>query len=92
MQACIADLMDLALKLCQFARGEHESNLQSQVAELNQEFHRLMQLLFTLLNGMYRQGNGTSMEPIAQLLLGLDFNHYLTQGLKNQTFTTLINV
>jgi hypothetical protein len=52
------------------------------------EFEHLMQLLFTLLNGMYEKSSGTSMEPIAQLLLRLDFNHYFTQGLQNKMKST----
>ena len=88
MQACIKDLMDLALKMCCLAKEEDETSQLSEVAELNLEFEHLMQLLFTLLNGMYEKSSGTSMEPIAQLLLRLDFNHYFTQGLQNKMKST----
>lgn len=81
MQACFKDLIELALKFCGLCRGEKRSELLPLVAELNAEFEKLMQLLFSLLDGMYQQSSGNSMEPIAQLLLRLDFNYYLTEGL-----------
>jgi len=84
MQACFKDLMDLALKFCNLFREDGSAGLFSAVDPLNKEFESLMQLLFSLLNGMYQQSTGTSMEPIAQLLLRLDFNYYLTEGLKEK--------
>ena len=70
-----------------------ENVLPSQGISLNEEdetnqLSDLMQLLFTLLNGMYEKSSGTSMEPIAQLLLRLDFKHYFTQGLQNKMKST----
>jgi hypothetical protein len=82
MQACFKDLIHLALKFCGFFVNDRQKGLLPVVAELNLEFERLMQLLFSLLNGMYQQSSGTTMEPIAQLLLRLDFNYYLTEGLQ----------
>ena len=82
MQACFKDLIHLALKFCGFLVNDVQKELLPVVAELNLEFERLMQLLFSLLNGMYQQSSGTTMEPIAQLLLRLDFNYYLTEGLQ----------
>lgn len=79
--------MDLASKFCSLMgeKEEPDSATISAVAELNLEFERLMQLLFSLLNGMYKQSSGAfSMEPIAQLLLRLDFNHYLSEGLEKK--------
>ena len=87
MQACFKDFIDLASKFCSLlgAKEELDSASISAVAELNLEFERLMQLLFSLLNGMYQQSSGAlSMEPIAQLLLRLDFNYYLTEGLQKK--------
>lgn len=83
MQACFKDLMELALRFCHLFREKNgKSSVNSvSVRLLNQEFRRLVQLLFSLLNGMYQQSSGTSMEPIAQLLLRLDFNYYLTDGM-----------
>lgn len=78
MQACFKDLIDLALKFCQLL-GQERKEMLPAVIELNLEFERLMQLLFSLLNGMYQQSSATSMEPIAQFLLRLDFNYYLTE-------------
>jgi len=88
MQACFKDLIELALKFCLLFREENrESSIDSvNVNQLNQEFRRLMQLIFSLLNGMYQQSSGTSMEPIAQLLLRLDFNCYLTDGMYKEKF------
>ena len=84
MQTCFKDLIELALKFCNLFREEGRKGLISAVDELNKEFESLMQLLISLLNGMYQQSTGTSMEPIAQLLLRLDFNYYLTEGLKKK--------
>lgn len=83
MQACFKDLMELALRFCHLFREENRGLPidSSSVNQLNQEFRRLMHLIFSLLNGMYQQSSGTSMEPIAQLLLRLDFNYYLTDGM-----------
>ena len=81
MQACITDLMDLALKLCLLFQEGNRSPIATTVAELNQEYRRLIQLVFTLLIGMYQQSSGTTMEPLAQLLLRLDFNYYLSEGI-----------
>lgn len=85
MQACFKDLIEFALKFCGLFEQEREDGFLSAVSELNLEFERLMQLLFSLLNGMYQQSSGTSMEPIAQLLLRLDFNYYLTEGLQHKS-------
>lgn len=85
MQACFKDLIHLALKFCGLFKNDRPKAFLSVVAELNLEFERLMQLLFSLLNGMYQQSSGTTMEPIAQLLLRLDFNYYLTEGLQRKT-------
>ena len=74
--------MDLALRFCLLFREKKGSPAKDTVDELNQEFRRLMQLVFSLLNGMYQQSSGMSMEPIAQLLLRLDFNYYLTDGMQ----------
>ena len=82
MQACFKDLIHLALKFCGFFVNDRQKGLLPVVTELNLEFERLMQLLFSLLNGMYQQSSGPTMEPIAQLLLRLDFNYYLTEGLQ----------
>lgn len=82
MQACFKDLMDLAAKFCCLLRTEDISA--QQVSVLNDEFEKLVQLLLTLLNGMYQQTTSTSMEPIAQLLLRLDFNHFLTDGVQKK--------
>ena len=84
MQACFKDLMDLALKFCNLFREDGSAGLISAVDPLNKEFESLMQLLFSLLNGMYQQSTGTSMEPIAQLHLRQDFNYYLTEGPKEK--------
>ncbi|EFX83173.1 hypothetical protein DAPPUDRAFT_302112 [Daphnia pulex] len=89
MQACFKDLIHLALKFCGFFANDRKEGLMSLVAELNLEFERLMQLLFFLLNGMYQQSSGTTMEPIAQLLLRLDFNYYLTEGLQAKSNRTI---
>ena len=79
MQSCFQDLMELASKFCSSADSDED------LSSLNQEFDQLMQLLFSLLNGMYQQSaSGASMEPVAQLLLRLDFNYYLTQGLEEK--------
>ena len=85
MQACFKDLIQLALQFCGLFGEERREDLLPVVAELNLEFERLMQLLFSLLNGMYQQSSGNSMEPIAQLLLRLDFNYYLTEGLQEKS-------
>ena len=61
MQACFKDLIELALKFCNLFREEGRKGLISAVDELNKEFESLMQLLFSLLNGMYQQSTGTSM-------------------------------
>lgn len=89
MQACFKDLIELALKFCGLFGVDPKQDLLPVVAELNLEFERLMQLLFSLLNGMYQQSSGTSMEPIAQLLLRLDFNYYLTEGLEEKSRRTM---
>jgi len=78
----------LGLEMCCLAKGEDETNQFSKVAELNLEFEHLIQLLFTLLNGTYEKSSGTSLKPVAQFLLRLDFNHYLTQGLQNKMKST----
>ena len=92
MQACIHDLMELALEMCRLASAEEGAELvEEAVARLDDELRRLGQLLLTLLGGMHqRSGNAASMEPVAQLLLRLDFNHHLTQGgaQKDQTTVT----
>lgn len=80
MQSCFKDLIDLALKFCKLFVTERQQEAEVAVFdELNVEFDRQMQLLFSLLNGMYQQSPGLSMEPIGQLLLRLDFNYYLTK-------------
>ena len=80
MQACFKDLMELASKFCSLIKLGNSKGLE----DVNLEFEQLMQLLFSLLNGMYQQSSGASMEPVAQLLLRLDFNRYLTQGLQRK--------
>lgn len=92
MQACFKDLIHLALKFCSLFKNDKEKALLPVVADLNMEFERLMQLLFSLLNGMYQQSSGTTMEPIAQLLLRLDFNYYLTEGIQKKSNHTVEDI
>lgn len=81
MQACFKDLFKLALSFCQLLQRENPKDVASKVGDINKEFKQQMQLFFSLLQGMYQQSSGHSFAPIVQLLLRLDFNFYLTEGI-----------
>lgn len=81
MQACFKDLFKLALSFCHLLQQENRKNIASEIKDVNKEFKQQMQLFFSLLHGMYQQSSGQSFAPIAQLLLRLDFNFHLTEGM-----------
>lgn len=60
---------------------ENRKDIVSKIEDVNKEFKQQMQLFFSLLQGMYQQSSGQSFAPIAQLLLRLDFNFFLTEGM-----------